>query len=138
MMEEKGTPPVNERVRLDKWLKVARLFKTRSAASRACETGRVEVNDQKTKPARPIKVGDRLTIRWRGFKRKFLVRKVASKSIKAALAAMLYQELEPETASGDDLDLFLTYRKLSGKIQPKFKGRPTKKERRKLTRTRGH
>jgi ribosome-associated heat shock protein Hsp15 len=137
-MQEKETTPVNERVRLDKWLKVARLFKTRSAASRACETGRVAVNDQKAKPAKPIKVGDRLTIRWRGFERKFLVRKLASKSIKAALAAMLYRELEPETASGDDLDLFLTYRRLSGKVLPKFKGRPTKKERRKLTRMRGH
>jgi len=98
----------------------------------------VEVNDQKAKPAKPIRVGDRLKIRWRGVERKFLIRQLASKSMKASLAALLYQELEPRTASGDDLDLYLTYRRLSGKILPKFKGRPTKKERRKLNRIRGH
>ena len=136
-MGERAASTQEEKVRLDKWLKVSRLFKTRSAAAKACETGRVEVNVQRVKPARIIKLGDRLTIRWRGIRRKFIVQRVASKSIKAALAALLYRELEPETATGDDLDLFLAYRKMSARVIPKFKGRPTKKERRKLTKIRG-
>ena len=49
-------------VRLDVWLDVACLFKTRSEAKRACEGGKVEVNGQTAKPNRVIREGDRLRI----------------------------------------------------------------------------
>jgi ribosomal 50S subunit-recycling heat shock protein len=50
-------------VRIDKWLWVARFFKTRSLASRACELGRVESNSQHVKPSRDVRVGDLLRVK---------------------------------------------------------------------------
>ena len=50
-------------VRIDVWLWAARFFKTRSLAKQAVEAGRVEVNGQACKPARPLRVGDRLDLR---------------------------------------------------------------------------
>ena len=49
-------------VRLDKWLQVARFFKSRTDATRACETGRVKVNGTAAKPHRHLAVGDRVEI----------------------------------------------------------------------------
>ena len=48
------------RVRLDKWLQVARVFKTRSQATKACNLSRVRVNGQVVKPHRSVTVGDRV------------------------------------------------------------------------------
>ena len=49
-------------VRIDKWLWAARFFKTRALASRACDLGRVLANGQPAKPAREIRIGDRLQV----------------------------------------------------------------------------
>lgn len=49
-------------VRLDLWLWAARFFKTRSLAKQAVETGKVDVGGQRAKPARGVRVGDRLRI----------------------------------------------------------------------------
>ena len=59
---------MNESVRLDVWLDVACLFKTRSEAKRACEGGKVEVNGENAKPHRVLREGDRIKIS-RGFGR---------------------------------------------------------------------
>ena len=50
-------------MRLDVWLDVACLFKTRSEATRACKAGKVDVNGQGTKPHREIKIGDEVEMR---------------------------------------------------------------------------
>ena len=47
-------------VRIDKWLWAARFFKTRALAARACELGRIQSNGQPAKPAREVRVGDKL------------------------------------------------------------------------------
>ena len=49
-------------VRLDVWLDVSCLFKTRSEAQRACKGGRVEVNGQAGKPHRMVHAGDQIEI----------------------------------------------------------------------------
>lgn len=49
-------------IRLDIWLWAARFFKTRSLAKLAVETGKVEVDGQRAKPSRPVRVGDALKI----------------------------------------------------------------------------
>jgi len=49
-------------IRIDKWLWAARFFKTRSLAQQAVEGGRVKLNGERVKPARPLKLGDRLDI----------------------------------------------------------------------------
>ena len=52
-----------EKQRIDKWLWVARFFKTRSLASEAVERGRVTLNGNRIKPAKQISLDDTLTVR---------------------------------------------------------------------------
>jgi ribosome-associated heat shock protein Hsp15 len=51
------------RVRLDKWLWAARFFKTRALASEAIGGGKVQVNGDRAKRARPLQVGDEVRVR---------------------------------------------------------------------------
>ena len=83
--------------RLDVWLDVSCLFKTRSEAQRACQGGKIEVNGQGgTKPHREIKPGDRVTIsRPGGRKQQVLVRAVAYQHIAKAAARELYEDVNP-------------------------------------------
>ncbi|HMA44071.1 MAG TPA: RNA-binding S4 domain-containing protein [Gemmatimonadales bacterium] len=121
-------------VRLDKWLWVARFFKTRAAAAQAIAAGRVEVNGVQAKPARPLAVGDRLRVRKPPYA--FLVRVVALSAQRgsAKVAAGLYEEDAAGKASRERLA-----RQLRIAPTPAFegKGRPTKRDRRELERLRG-
>ncbi len=84
------------RVRLDVWLDVACLFKTRSEAQRACNGGKVEVNDQRAKPHRELREGDRLTLsRPLGRKQQVIVRGLAEKHLPKADARLLYEDVTP-------------------------------------------
>jgi ribosome-associated heat shock protein Hsp15 len=84
-------------VRLDIWLDVACLFKTRSEAKRACEGGKVEVNGDGAKPHRPIREGDRIRI-GRGFGRyqDVIVRIAIDQHVKKAEARVLYDDVTPK------------------------------------------
>src|SRR5215472_10282079 len=55
--------PTAGRVRIDKWLWAARFYKTRTLATEAVEGGKVHVNGDRVKAARPLRLGDRLEIR---------------------------------------------------------------------------
>ena len=91
--ESEGRSPS---VRLDIWLDVACLFKTRSEAQKACRTGKIEVNGQPAKSNRLVRAGDRLTI-GRAFGRKQLlaVRGIADRHVAKAEARQLYEDLTP-------------------------------------------
>jgi len=52
-----------EQVRVDKWLWAARFYKTRSLATDAVLGGHVQVNGSRVKPAKDVRVGDRLDLR---------------------------------------------------------------------------
>jgi len=84
-------------VRLDAWLDVACLFKTRSEAKRACEGGHVEVNGDRAKPHRLVREGDRLRIN-RGFGRHqdVVVRVLIEQHVKKAEARVLYDDVTPK------------------------------------------
>jgi ribosome-associated heat shock protein Hsp15 len=84
-------------VRLDAWLDVACLFKTRSEAQRACDSGHVEVNGDRAKPHRLVREGDRLRIN-RGFGRRqdVVVRVLIGQHVKKAEARALYDDVTPE------------------------------------------
>jgi ribosome-associated heat shock protein Hsp15 len=84
-------------VRLDVWLDVACLFKTRSEAKRACEGGKVEVNGEHAKPHRAVREGDEIRIS-RGFGRHQTVVVVAvmDEHVKKSDARTLYQDLTPK------------------------------------------
>ena len=84
-------------VRLDVWLDVACLFKTRSEAKRACEGGKVEVNGDHAKPHRAVREGDQVRIS-RGFGRHqtVVVRAVMDAHVRKSDARTLYEDLTPK------------------------------------------
>lgn len=84
-------------VRLDVWLDVACLFKTRSEAKRACEAGKVDVNGQTAKPNRIVREGDRLRIgRPFGHHQDVIVRIVVGDHVKKSEAKALYDDVTPK------------------------------------------
>ena len=87
---------MSESVRLDVWLDVACLFKTRSEAKRACEAGKVEVNGEHARPHRMLREGDRIRIS-RGFGRNqdVVVRIVIDQHVKKSEARALYDDHTP-------------------------------------------
>ena len=83
-------------VRLDVWLDVACLFRTRSEAQGACKVGRVSVNRQPAKPNRRLRVGDQIEIsRPMGRKQTVRVRALADTHIAKAAARELYEDVTP-------------------------------------------
>jgi len=88
---------VSEALRLDVWLDVACLFKTRSEAKRACEGGKVEVNGEHAKPHRAVREGDRIRIS-RGFGRHqdVIVRIVIDQHVKKSEAKALFDDVTPK------------------------------------------
>ena len=84
-------------VRLDTWLDVACLFKTRSEATKACRLSKVIVNGQAAKPHRDVKIGDELEIhRPMGRKQLVTVLALASSHVAKAEARLLYQDRTPK------------------------------------------
>ena len=112
-------------MRLDKWLWAARFFKTRAAAVEAIEAGRAAVNGERAKPAKLLKVGDRLVIRRPPFEHAVVIRALSDKRGPASAAAQLYEESEASRARRAALAA-----QMKALPQPRFKGRPTKKTRR--------
>ena len=84
-------------VRLDQWLDVACLFKTRSEATKACRLNKVIVNGQAAKPHRDVRVGDELEIhRPLGRKQFVTVLGIADSHIPKAEARLLYEDRTPK------------------------------------------
>jgi ribosome-associated heat shock protein Hsp15 len=85
-----------ENVRLDVWLDVACLFKTRSEAQGACKLGRVAVNGAAAKPHRDVRPGDEIVItRPAGRKQTVVVRGLADTHVSKAVARELYEDRTP-------------------------------------------
>jgi ribosome-associated heat shock protein Hsp15 len=83
-------------VRLDIWLDVACLYRTRSEAQKACQGGKVEVNGQSCKPHRQLRVGDELRLsRPFGRKQTLTVLGLADRHMPKADARLLYQDTSP-------------------------------------------
>ena len=83
-------------VRLDVWLDIACLFKTRSEAQKACRGGKVAANGQSAKPNRRLRVGDELEIsRPFGRKQRIRVTGLAERHVAKADARRLYEDLTP-------------------------------------------
>ena len=94
MIDEEDAPA--DGVRLDVWLDVACLFKTRSEAQKECKAGRVDVNRQPAKPHRRLRVGDEIDIkRSLGRKQRVRVSALAERHMPKADARTLYEDLTP-------------------------------------------
>lgn len=88
---------MNDSIRLDVWLDVSCLFKTRSEAKRACEGGKVDVNGDHAKPNRFIREGDRVRIsRGAGRFQDVVVRIILEQHVKKAEARALYDDVTPK------------------------------------------
>ena len=88
---------MGDSLRLDVWLDIACLFKTRSEAKRACEGGKVEVNGDSAKPNRQLREGDRVRIsRPFGRHQDVVVRIVIDQHVPKAQAKALYDDTTPK------------------------------------------
>jgi ribosome-associated heat shock protein Hsp15 len=114
--------------RIDKWLWAARFFKTRELASKACEMGRIASNDVRAKPAREVRVGDRLNIRNEAAEWEIEVLALSHQRGSAAIAQTLYREGE---ASIELRRKAIEERRLLAPMLPTPpSGRPSKRDRR--------
>jgi ribosome-associated heat shock protein Hsp15 len=121
-------------VRIDKWLWAARFFKTRSLASRACDLGRIESNGLKVKPARDVRTGDKLMVQNDSGRFEIDVLALSEVRGPAATAQTLYRETESSREARAKL---AEERKAMEQFLPRFPGRPTKRDRRRIIRFRG-
>ena len=91
---------MSDSVRLDVWLDVACLFKTRSEAKRACEGGKVDVNGQTAKPNRLVRDGDRIRIgRPFGRHQDVIVRLLVAQHVRKSEAKALYDDVTPQPSA---------------------------------------
>ncbi len=118
-------------IRLDKWLWAARFFKSRTLAVTAIEMGRVHLNNERVKPARLLRVGDKVAIQKDQIRTEVFVRFLGDVRRSAPLAKLLYEEtmeslLARQTAS--------ERKRLYAEPAQNRVGRPTKRDRRALGR----
>jgi ribosome-associated heat shock protein Hsp15 len=122
-------PPQTGRQRLDKWLWVARFYKTRSLAAQAVEKGHVKVRGERVKPAHPLRPGEQVSLRRHGLAWSVDVLAFSDRRGSAAHAAELYRETPQSLAVREQA---LVERKAARAAEPGLTARPTKRDRRKL------
>ena len=118
-----------EKLRIDKYLWAIRLYKTRSLAAAACDSGKVKFDGLQVKASRNVSIGDEYEVKTEAKRWKIKVTGLLEKRVAAVEAVKNYLDITPE----DELQR-LQYQAASfhtGKRQSKI-GRPTKKERRDL------
>ena len=116
-------------VRLDKWLHVARMYKTRTKATDACDLGRVQVNGQTAKPHRHLNPGDRIELTQGDWDRILIVKELKDKPVAKAEAPLLYEDQSPPKPASDPLARLLRRPPV---LRDAGAGRPTKKDRREM------
>jgi ribosome-associated heat shock protein Hsp15 len=123
-------------LRLDVWLDVACLFRTRSDAQSACKNGKISVNGQVAKPNRRLHVGDEIEIgRPFGRKQRVVVRGVAGHHIARAQARELYEDLTPPPTP-EEIEARRLERMYRAAVTPPRA--PDKRQRRALRKMKGH
>ena len=122
-------------LRLDLWLDIACLFRTRSEAQRACKGGKVALNGHAAKPNRPVREGDELEItRASGRRQRIVVRALADHHVRKADARRLYDDVTP-LPSAEEIELRRLERVFRASITPPRS--PDKQARRELRRLKG-
>ena len=125
--------PMDEPVRIDRWLWAARLARTRPLAAEAVSGGRVHVNGAAVKPSRDVRPGDEIEVTMGQVRRTVVVRGTAVRRGPAPEAQLLYEET-PESIA--ERERRAQDRRLAAQAAPEPGGRPTKRDRRRLERTR--
>ena len=121
-------------VRMDKWLWVARFFKTRALAARACELGRIQSAGQPVKAAREVRIGDMLRVTNDGGEFDVQVLLLSNVRGPASVAQTLYRETE---SSKEQRAKVTAERKAMKQFEALPAGRPSKRDRRRIIQFRG-
>jgi ribosome-associated heat shock protein Hsp15 len=116
-------------MRLDKWLWAARFFKTRSLAQQAIEAGRVKLNEARVKPAHVLNVSDHVSVKVGELDWLVVVKGLSDKRGPAEQARKLYEET---AESRTERERLVALRRWSAEPAAGIKGRPTKRDRRRL------
>jgi ribosome-associated heat shock protein Hsp15 len=125
----------DEDVRLDVWLDVACVFRTRSEAQKACRAGKIEINGQPAKPNRIVRAGDEIEIsRPFGRRQRIVVRAIVARHVSKAEARLLYQDLTPQPTP-EEIEARRLERMYRAAVTPPKA--PDKRERRALRKLRG-
>lgn len=121
--------PLNTKIRLDKYLWSIRLFKTRTLAAMACDTGKVKWNGLQAKAARNVNIGDEYEVKTEAKRWRIKVMGLLDKRVAHPEAIKNYIDITPE----EEIERVKLQASSfhTGKRQSKI-GRPTKKERRDL------
>jgi len=124
----------NDNVRIDKWLWAARFFKTRSLAADAVDRGRIKIGGENVKPARSVKVNDKIVIDNGSTRWEVVVLDLSDQRGPAPVAQALYRETEDSISKRENDQ---EARRLFPEPGSTIKGRPTKRDRRAITRAGG-
>ena len=122
------------RVRIDKWLWAARLFKTRTLAAYAVDLGRVRINGERIKPAREARPGDRVEVQLGEVRLDLVIRALSGQRGPASTAQQLYEETAESRMRREMRRESLRY---GAEPARSIKGRPTKRDGRALRSARG-
>jgi ribosome-associated heat shock protein Hsp15 len=118
-------------VRLDKWLQVARVYKTRTQATHAVDLNRVKVNGQTAKPHRNLAPGDTVEVEIGDWTRVLIVKELRDKPVSKEEARTLYDDQSPPRPESDPIKRLL---RRPPAQREAGSGRPTKKDRRDMER----
>ena len=118
-------------MRLDKWLWVARFFKTRHLAVEAINGGKVHLSGQRTKPAKEIRPGTHLRIHKGSREWEIEVLGLAKQRRPASEAVLLYAESDESKARRDRQ---MEEQRLLKAGRPQPTGKPSKRDRRMIQR----
>ncbi|NWG00598.1 MAG: RNA-binding S4 domain-containing protein [Thermoanaerobaculaceae bacterium] len=128
---------MSDAVRLDVWLDVACLARTRSQAKELCDGGKVEVNGVRAKPHRLIRPGDRIQlVLGPALRRQVVVRALAERHLPKAEARTLWEDVTPPPSEAE-LEARRLERLAPAPAPPRGRGRPEKRDRRRMERVRG-
>lgn len=123
-------------MRIDKWLKMARIFTSREEASRACDLGRVKLNSYEAKSSKVVKVGDEIVVKVENLYRTLTIKELPTRGLSAKDAKLVYDEKTPDLPP--DVIQMMKYQAAEDRRrQREMHGRPTKKSRRELDKWRG-
>ncbi|MCE2870308.1 MAG: RNA-binding S4 domain-containing protein [Oxalobacteraceae bacterium] len=123
---------MSETVRIDKWLWAARFFKTRTLAADAVERGRVTLNGDRCKTSRNLNPGDLLDIDNGSSEWQIRVIGLSDQRGSAPIARQLYEETSDSILRREQQT---EQRKLFTEPAEAIRGRPTKRDRRLLDRS---
>ena len=116
-----------DKVRIDKWLWMVRLSKTRTLATDACQAGKVKINDVNCKPSREVKKGEKIQIRIGILLKTVEVQAFPKSRISAKLVPDYYTDCTPQ----EEYERVKAI-SVAGERRDHGLGRPTKRDRRQL------